>query len=133
MWRHFYAEPKPAVNIRFGRWDCQLDRLDYDYHQLATRFIQFAKEIGEDPYNRYFAVEPLIDFAISTAITNKSTDYIYRHYIYHLLSQYEDIDTDQEELRILFDEFLLVPEGEQVYYDRRYIKSTDSEQNFVKE
>jgi hypothetical protein len=123
LWKYFYPEQGPTMTdhlpIKFGRWNCQLDYLDYCYNDLATRLIQFAKEAGKDPYGRYFDAEPLVDFVVSAGISDKSADYMYRHYVYHLLSKHEHIDIEQEELRYLIDEFTLLPEGIKVYYDRR--------------
>ena len=105
-------DEKPC--IKFGRWNCQLDYLDFYHNKLATRLIQFAKEAGKDPYGRYFDAEPLVDFVLATGISDKSPDYMYRHYVYNLISEHEAIDVDKEEMRYLFEEFTLVPENEKL-------------------
>ena len=108
IWNYLYPETpiKDNVpNIKFGKWSCQLDYLDYYYHRLATRLIQFAKEVGKDPYDRYFDFEPFVDFVIEKGITDKSADYMYRHYVYYIVSQHEPINIDQEEVKYIFDNF----------------------------
>jgi len=87
------------INIFFGKWSSQLDYIDDNFNKLATRLIKFVKEIGQDPYNRFFNVEPLLDFAIDTNITDKDINYIYRHYVYNLIAKYEVIDIEKEEAK----------------------------------
>ncbi len=117
---YFYRGENPVLTferVKFGRHDPQV--LDYQYNDIATRLELFARESGVDPYNRYFDMEPLVDFAIEKDVTDKSADYIYRHYIYNILTERgEDVDIESEEARILYEEFLLVPEGTPLYYGR---------------
>jgi len=126
LWRYFNIEKSEEDQplIKFGKWEPQLDYLNYCYHDMVKRLIQFAKEAGVDPYGRYFDFEPLIDFVISAGISDKSADYMYRHYVYHILSKHEQIDIEKEEIRYLINEFMLVPEGVQVYYDNNDIKNS---------
>jgi hypothetical protein len=91
--------------ICFGKWHSQLDYLDCKYHNVGRKLIKLAAEAGVDPYGRYIDAEPLVDFAIQQEITNKTADYIYRHYVYQMLSKHENIDVEQEELRYLYNEF----------------------------
>lgn len=109
LWNYFSTPIIDDIpNIHFGKWACQLDYLDCQYNRLATRLIKFAKEAGKDPYNRYFNFEPLVDFALEKDISTKSTDYIYRHYVYNLVSQHDSIDIEQEELNYLIDNFVVI-------------------------
>lgn len=109
IWNYFYTNPQPnevdTPLIKFGKWDSQLDYIDYNYHEIITKLIRFAQEAGKDKYDRYFNAECLLDFAITSKITDKSADYIYRHYVYHLLSMHEEIDIDEEEMKNVINEF----------------------------
>ena len=87
-----------GININFGKYNHMLGWIDIRYNNVATRMIEFAKEAGPDKYNRIYNFEPVLEFAITDKMTGKSIDYIYRHYVYHLLSQVETIDINQEEL-----------------------------------
>ena len=92
--------------IKFGKWTPKLEFLDYYYHGVVTKLIQFAKEAGHDQYGRYFDGEPLLDFVIQEGITDKSADYMYRHYVYHIIGKHEYIDVEKEELTYLYDQFV---------------------------
>lgn len=92
--------------IKFGKWNHQLDYIDQMYQRLATRLIKFAQEAGPDPYDRYFDAEPFLDFVIKKRLYDKSVDYMYRHYVYHLLSQEEDINVELEEFNHHYQEFI---------------------------
>lgn len=100
---------KYPSNLKFGKWKDKLDILDKKYNNLYIRFLNFALEIGDDPYNRDFNLEPLIDFAINSGLYNQSIDFIYRHYVYYQLSFIEDItNIEHEETNRLIQEFILI-------------------------
>ena len=94
------------TRVCFGNWNYKLYYLDLVYNSLASRIIQFAREAGEDPYDRHFDAEPLVDFAVNAGLTDRSVDCIYRHYVYHILGRHETIDVDREELEYYYREFL---------------------------
>ena len=96
--------------ITFGKWHSQLDYLDDKYNNLATKLIRFVNEAGEDEYNRYFNLEPIVDFVLEKGFSKYSADYIYRHYVYYLISQKEYIDIDKEEDLHILSDFVLIPE-----------------------
>ena len=98
--------PKPL--IKFGRWESQLSSLDYQYDRVITKLCNFAAEAGVDQYGRYFDAEPLLDFVLSYELYSKSAEYMYRHYVYYLLSQHELIDVDKEEMDYNCDQFKLL-------------------------
>ena len=95
-------------NIIFGKWTNKLDILDYKYDNIISRLIRYIKDLGEDPYNRKINVEMIIDFSIKNNITSNSIDFIYRHYVYNLMSQVQDVDINKEELLNLEREFYVI-------------------------
>lgn len=106
MWRYYKRSIPP--NLDFGKWASKLNHLDYYYNNLATKLINMANEIGPDRYNRHFCVEELVDFAIAAEITDKSMDYIYRHYCYWIISKRQPIDVEREEIQYIMNEFVLL-------------------------
>lgn len=96
--------------VKFGKWDSYLPELNRDYNNIVNKLVSFLKEVGKDPYQRCFDIEPLLDFTLANGLSNQSSDYIYRHYVYHLLSSAGNpIDIEEEELQHLIDEFILLP------------------------
>lgn len=102
------------ANIYFGKWEPHQKLLNQRYHKLVDKIVKFAHEAGPDPCKRQFAAEPLIDFVIFTGITDKSVDYMYRHYVYHKLAKMYQLDVDKLELDDLYTEFALFPENVRV-------------------
>lgn len=87
------------LNINFGKFNYKLGWIDKRYNMISSRIIEFAKEAGPDKYNRSYNFEAILEFAISQKITHKSIDFIYRHYVYHLLMEKQYIvDIDKEEM-----------------------------------
>ena len=97
--------------IYFGKWEPHKKMLNKRYHHLIDKIVQFAKEAGPDPYHRQFAAEPLIDFVIIQRITDKSIDYMYRHFVYNKLAKIYQLNIDKLELDDLYTEFALFPEN----------------------
>jgi len=75
---------KKKKRIVFLKWTKRA--LNSRFHGLGSKFEHFALEAGEDIYNRYFIADPLVDYAINANITEKSAEYIYRHYVYSKLA-----------------------------------------------
>ena len=96
------------LNVSFGHWHYYLSYLDYHYHNIVTKLINFAKEAGVDRYGRYYNFEELVDFAMDAQITDKTADYIYRHYTYHIISKHEPINVDEEEYKYLAGDFTII-------------------------
>lgn len=90
-----------AVNVTFGHWHNLLGFLDYNYNGIVSKLINLAKEAGIDKYGRQYDFEPLVDFAISHGITDRSADYIYRHYSYNLIEEKTGVPVDIEEEELL--------------------------------
>ena len=59
---------------------------------MCIKFRKLAEEVGPDPYDRHFFVEPIMNFAITHKITDQDIDYIYRYYVYHLIAKHEKRD-----------------------------------------
>jgi len=97
LWNYPDEIINKTINIHFGNWSHQLFYLDEEFDNLATKIIYFFKESGQDPYERFLNAEPLVDFAICKKITYKPIEYIYRHYVYNLISKHENIDIEKEE------------------------------------
>jgi len=95
-------------NFKLGKWETKGKELDELHENFYDRIVDFAIEIGEDPYNRDFNMEPIIDFAVEKGITTFGLDYIYRHYVYNKLSKIERINIDDEELNFNINDFQLV-------------------------
>jgi hypothetical protein len=105
----FSKKVKCPTNLKFGKWNDKLDILDKEYDNLYIRFVHFASQIClDDPYNRDFNLEPLIDFAIISGLYNQNIDYIYRHYVYNQLSMIEYINIEEEEKNRLIEEFIVI-------------------------
>lgn len=107
MFNYFRLRVNKPKWINFGEWS---DKIDYinTYNNLADRLIYFFKEVGKDPYNRYYNIENLISFAIDTNNTDKDIDYIYRHYVYNILSKIENVDIKEEEIKNIINEFIII-------------------------
>lgn len=97
--------------VHFGKWEPHIKLLNRRYNRLIDKIVKFAGEAGPDPYKRQFAAEPLIDFVIVQGITDKTMDYMYRHFVYHKLSKIYQLDIDKLELDDLYTEFSLFPEN----------------------
>lgn len=94
-----------SVLIKFGCWTPKLAYIDYYYNGVVTKLIEFAREAGHDRYGRHFDAEALLTFVLEAGITDKSADYMYRHYVYHIINRHDHIDVDEAELEYLYNEF----------------------------
>lgn len=97
-----------SVLIQFGFWTPKLAYIDYYYDGVVTKLIEFAREAGHDKYGRYFQAQDLLTFVLDEGITDKSVDYMYRHYVYHIINKHDKIDINEAELEYLFNEFSLI-------------------------
>lgn len=94
-----------VAKLIWGKWENRESYLDFWYDGLATKLINFANEVGRDPYGRAFVIEPIIDFVIAAEIWDKSADYIYRHFCYNLVKKREQLNVKVEELKFHISEF----------------------------
>ena len=109
IFKYFYntSEKKP-IDIKFGRYSEYIKFLDYHHDKICYKFKVLAKEVGPDPCNRHFFVEPVINFAICRNITNEDIDYIYRYYVYHQLAQHQEMTIENIAMQDLMADFIFV-------------------------
>jgi len=104
----FFNNINNISHIKLGKWQGQEGFLNKEYNDICVRLIQFILESGIDEYNRNFLAEPIINFAIENNITECSIVYIYRHYVYSKLSEYEYLDIENAYLEDLMQEFIIL-------------------------
>jgi hypothetical protein len=85
------------MSIVFGDYYSCYYIVNWFYDNVCEKILNLAIQAGPDRYNRNFNAEPLINFAITNSITDKSADYIYRHFVY------DKIEQKMSESGILFD------------------------------
>jgi len=110
MWYYFSRDFVDHPRINLGRWKGKEPYLNYTYNDFIKRLVKFVLSDGEDRYQRCFLAEPVINFALDRDIANCSIHYIYRHYVYNKLSEYEPLDVESAYIDDLLAEFVVISE-----------------------
>ncbi len=87
-----FVSSSRTANIKYGKYESYVSFINRHYDQLCNKFKELAEDIGPDPYDRHFFVEPVINFAITHKITDRDVDYIYRYYVYSRIAEHEKRD-----------------------------------------
>ena len=106
----YLFEPKPNEEM-FIKLDINyINELYYNIfcNDIINQLKNFFKQAGHDKYNRYIDMNPIFEYTLENKLYNTSPDYIYRHYVYYLLSQHEDIDIYKEENNNIINDFEIV-------------------------
>lgn len=116
MWYYFSQDNiQKSDRINLGKWVGQVKELNRRYDNFINRLTEFFLRTERDPYQRFFLAEPIIDFAIARGIADCSVEYIYKHYVYNKLSEYEYLDIERAYLDDLFNDFVLIEKDEQTH------------------
>jgi hypothetical protein len=93
--------------LTFGCFDNFKYVMNWFYDDICSKIEKLAVEIGPDRYGRTFNAQPLLEFAIDKNITDRSINYIYRHFVYDKLIQ-NGINCDELEISDMMKEFEIV-------------------------
>lgn len=97
------------MSIIFGEYYGCYYIFNWLYNNICEKINNFLLQAGPDRYERNMNAEPIIDFAIRKSITDKSAEYIYRHFVYDKIEKTGfHFNKDEEEISDMKNSFIFI-------------------------